>query len=478
MPELSTLLRQSLRAAEKPTLPHPDADALTAFAEELLPPAERDQVLKHLAVCRECRDVVALTMPDAVAAAEQEQEVVVPAAAPVRRKWWFLTPAFGLAGSIAAMIIGLTLILRLPQVTERETGNRAAVPQTAKQSSPALPATTPAAPPKAEDSAAAKSPVQAHAPTPLAAQAGRADVASGNAFTSAARKAPSRELDTRAKASDTPVIAADLRSSDYVNRTFLVNTYETQAPTYRDLPQAPLPAQSQLAFAPPAVVAGNTLQSSGPYAIRSAAGQSTSGMVTVYSGSGENKNPTLLSKMIDLGKHPLGKRGGAPIQSGSLSASAMFTPGSSSVQPSDAIAGNSTELSGGGLAQSSAFSSNALSFSRRSLLGASQFQWKIVEGKLLKSSDLAHWSEENPAGENVQFSVVSANGPEIWAGGKDAALMHSHDGGATWERVTLGAAATGTINSIEAAGVNLHVRSSSGQSWASQDGGKSWTLQD
>jgi photosystem II stability/assembly factor-like uncharacterized protein len=110
--------------------------------------------------------------------------------------------------------------------------------------------------------------------------------------------------------------------------------------------------------------------------------------------------------------------------------------------------------------------------------GVSQYQWKVVQGKLLRSSDLSHWTEENPSGESLQFSVVSPNGTEIWAGGNDATLVHSRDGGATWERITLGAAATGTISSIEAAGQNVMVKSSSGQSWASQDGGKSWMLQD
>jgi photosystem II stability/assembly factor-like uncharacterized protein len=109
-------------------------------------------------------------------------------------------------------------------------------------------------------------------------------------------------------------------------------------------------------------------------------------------------------------------------------------------------------------------------------LGGSQYQWKVVQGKLLRSSDLSHWSEENPRSENLKFSVVSANGSEIWAGGSDAALVHSPDGGATWERVTLGAAATGAITSIEVAGQNLLVKSSSGQVWNSQDGGKSWTV--
>ena len=45
---------------------HPTADLLTAFAEARLPSGERKQVLTHLAVCLECREVVALTAGDLV----------------------------------------------------------------------------------------------------------------------------------------------------------------------------------------------------------------------------------------------------------------------------------------------------------------------------------------------------------------------------------------------------------------------------
>jgi hypothetical protein len=189
----------------------------------------------------------------------------------------------------------------------------------------------------------------------------------------------------------------------------------------------------------------------------------------------------LIGKIVDFGKRPLTRHLGPPIPSNSLGASAMFKPGTTTVQPSDAVTAAKAEAGpgSGGLAGSPAFTRRALEPSARAQVeGIAQYQWKVVQGKLLRSSDLSHWTEENPNGENLQFSVVSPNGPEIWAGGSEAALVHSHDGGATWERITLGAAATGTINSIEAAGQNVLVRSSSGQSWSSQDGGKSWAVQD
>src|SRR5215472_3297892 len=44
---------------------HPDADLLTAFAEQALGKHERLRVLEHLARCPECRDVVSVAQPEA-----------------------------------------------------------------------------------------------------------------------------------------------------------------------------------------------------------------------------------------------------------------------------------------------------------------------------------------------------------------------------------------------------------------------------
>src|SRR5580704_18435477 len=68
MTEVPKIVHDRLRAA----LPlqgasasvHLDADLLTAFAEQALPVAERDGVLEHLALCGDCREVVALALPD------------------------------------------------------------------------------------------------------------------------------------------------------------------------------------------------------------------------------------------------------------------------------------------------------------------------------------------------------------------------------------------------------------------------------
>jgi hypothetical protein len=46
---------------------HPEADLLTAFVERVLPERERSTVMKHLATCAACREIVALAQPEEVA---------------------------------------------------------------------------------------------------------------------------------------------------------------------------------------------------------------------------------------------------------------------------------------------------------------------------------------------------------------------------------------------------------------------------
>lgn len=493
MPELSTLLRQRLRATEDRTPQHPDPDTLNAYVEELLPSPEREQTLQHLSRCSECRDVVALIMPEtaiAAGSAQQKAPIATAVIAMPRSRWkdWFRSPAFGLAGSVAATVLGVALILRLSPNPRHPAANSntAQHAQEAKLQQPAAESLSTVAP----------SPEQVQAPVAATSQLAqeapetKAAANAAPALTAALRPEPSPAISktsaresTAARASrPTPVVVADLRQQDYINKAFLANSYESQSASavYRDLPQSPAPVQSNLMFAPPAVVAGNSFQSNSGFVIPSGTAGSNRGVLTFYATETENgRSSTLIGKIVDLGKRPLGKRLAPAISPSSLGATAMFRPGMAVAQGADTVAANRNAGESGSLAESRAFSSRALgSVPEKTMSGVSPFQWKVVQGKLLRSSDLSHWTEQNPGGENVEFSVVSPNGLEIWAGGAQAALMHSRDGGTTWQRITLGASATGTISSIEAAGQNVVVKSSSGQSWASQDGGNSWTLQD
>ena len=81
---------------------HPDAEMLSAFAEQALSAKERGDVLKHLAVCGRCREVVALAREAAAAeVAAPRREVVQP------RAWW---RSWRLALAPAAVAMATALI--------------------------------------------------------------------------------------------------------------------------------------------------------------------------------------------------------------------------------------------------------------------------------------------------------------------------------------------------------------------------------
>jgi hypothetical protein len=88
---------------------HPDAETLTAFAEQLLPAAEREEILAHMSTCGRCREVVFLAQQ----AVEEDQPT--PAAAAVdkqirpRSSWfnwgWAWIPVAACAGFIAVAVV-------------------------------------------------------------------------------------------------------------------------------------------------------------------------------------------------------------------------------------------------------------------------------------------------------------------------------------------------------------------------------------
>src|SRR5437588_5960831 len=126
MSELSNLLRQRLGAPNSAEANgagvHPDADTLTAYTEQLLSAAERQQVLKHLSACGECREVLALSQAEVPEVAMQP--ILKPAPVSLWRK--LFSPAFGLAGAVAAMALIAVLVLEIPQKSGQQQTNKEA----------------------------------------------------------------------------------------------------------------------------------------------------------------------------------------------------------------------------------------------------------------------------------------------------------------------------------------------------------------
>lgn len=483
MPELTNLLRQRFASVPEPEV-HPDADILTAYVEQLLATRERKNVLEHLAVCGQCREVILLL--GAVQPAAADSAVPVTSSLRPERRWRAFSwrafssrSALGLAASLAGLAIVTTLIVEMPHGTmqvKKSTGNP--IPAASPVNSlPAAPANEPAS---TDSVSTASNALKDATPAPGQARDGRAanspqGVAAGSA-------------EPRARAKSSPVTVA---GGPYINVEMFTNDASLVVPLV-DLPSAPPPHISNQAQ--------NTLLSSIPLSAAPAPYDISTGktlrMVTPNSGSGHMIRWSLVTNLGKEATKPLfHNRTGSPIAVYRINDSAMIHPGlftaASELGPSEASASSISENGRGELARSGAFTAPALSAGNTELVNGNDINnasgaraagvrpaWKIADGKLLKMGSSGSWTESYPSADGIEFSVVTNWGSDVWAGGSNAAVVHSRDGGASWERITLGASATGTIHNIEASGLKIVVRSSSGQSWLSADGGKSWTLQD
>jgi hypothetical protein len=167
MTEVPKIVYDRLRAARPDralplrALAHPDADLLTAFAEQTLSATERDGMFEHLALCGDCREVIALALPAAdiaatpiAAEAEAGRATRIPAKA--ERSW----PKFGWPSlRWAALAAGVAVVASVLLVRPGKL-NQAMLPSAKRQV-----ATT--APPAASGAQIASSSVPS-SPMPIA----------------------------------------------------------------------------------------------------------------------------------------------------------------------------------------------------------------------------------------------------------------------------------------------------------------------
>jgi hypothetical protein len=493
MPELPNLLRQRLAATETgETQAHPDADTLTAYMEQSLPAAESKTVVAHLAVCEPCREVLALSQ--AVMAQPETQTVLAPA--PVSRWRKLFSPVFGAAAAVAAMAVIAVMVLQLPQKNPQPgstgaTANSAAnssAPQPAQETQQEKTASTGDQVTPAEPKAVApmqQAGEQASARNDLSVPARETEARLDDSAKAKAAKKPAQVASTidtvPSSPAKVPVLTASLAKKDYVNTNFFsANGADKIAADSQgnNLPAAPQPQPG--AVSAPFSTANNkiTIFADLP---ANAAGNSNVRLLTPTP-SQEHLGCTVC-KIVQSTAHTLGfhSPGRTPaLRAGALGNSALGGPGMFSGaieknQPSE-LSSAPAKAETDSLATSSSLSAGAMAY--RSADSTTP-TWKVAGGKLMKSSGQSQWEDAYPiASSAMEFSFVNARGNDVWAGGSHASLIHSRDGGQTWETIKLGDNATGTIVSIIAGAMSVQVKTSDNQTWASNDGGKSWALRE
>lgn len=116
MTEVPKIVHQRLRAAgEAAATPHPESDVLAAFAEQALTQSEREDVLAHLALCQDCREVLRLAVPpsEMMAAPVEREAELAPVTAPRaerRNRNWFAWGGLRWAGLAAGMAMALLVV--------------------------------------------------------------------------------------------------------------------------------------------------------------------------------------------------------------------------------------------------------------------------------------------------------------------------------------------------------------------------------
>ncbi|MDT8066877.1 MAG: hypothetical protein ROO76_01790 [Terriglobia bacterium] len=120
---------------------HPDADLLTAFAENALSGKARQHIVDHLSVCAECRDIVFLAQPASV----ETQIVLAPKPRRFTRMAW-------VSAAAVVVIVGSAVLIQHKQVTKIETPATATAPARPETSLAENPSQGESAPPAiAED---------------------------------------------------------------------------------------------------------------------------------------------------------------------------------------------------------------------------------------------------------------------------------------------------------------------------------------
>ena len=147
MSEVPRIVRDRLRVQE-PEGAHPDANLLSAFAEQALTEHERERVLNHVALCAECREVLALSAPQ-----PDEKPALAAPAALAGSRWW-RSPVVHWGGLTAAALVVLIAVATRMQLRPGHSASTPAIATygPAQQSAAHMP-NTPQTPPDQKKSA-------------------------------------------------------------------------------------------------------------------------------------------------------------------------------------------------------------------------------------------------------------------------------------------------------------------------------------
>ena len=417
MAEIPKIVRQRM-AAQNASAGHPDADVLSAFAEQRLSKTERVPVMAHLAQCSDCREIVALAAP-AVTAGQ-------PVIALVKRAWWSM-PAFqygAAAAAVAAVAVGLVLLQNptAPQRSEQVATLEA--PKTEAKNEPAI--------------AQPETRLRDSLEKTRTNEAGRGIVsdrvqpsASGR-FDAAPAQKPAEPL---ADAKN----AILMRSAPAAPPSQIYKEKKDQAAD-RDVAE-----RGETTLATQSAMGG-------------AAAKTAPAAITQSADAAAQSAPASTLKAET--KATVALAGTAPVAN------------AAEVAHNDSRAADELAVGKSGPAAETQRKKMSLvkAFDSRS-------PWRINAGRLQHfDGATSAWNDVNVSSAQ-RLSVVGNLGSEVWVGGADGRMFYSNDQGAHWIATSTGGwSKDATFTGLTPTALrSVEVHLSNGERWRSADGGASWT---
>jgi hypothetical protein len=479
---------------------HPDPDLLTAFCEGALRPVEREQMLAHVAVCAQCREVIALITP-----AEGP-----PRSLPKPSRIWLTFPVLRWAAvaATAAVVLAVAFLHR-PEAPRPLLRSDADVPTSrdsatsAKVANERIPEPQAVAPQR--ESAAA--PAGASAPAKSTTNKDRREPNSltGPAAATARAKSTTRDIEAKEQdkrraevsspTSNAPSFKARLEDKNFdsilrkdkldqgaISRQLKDESGPNQQST-RHVPSAQAPhgpappSQQQIVIQNTVPISPPTVSGSGSDQQKKQAPTANGGYVyggpVVVGGTAPPVDTTSAASAGALSSAQLARNVNSlpPRGSESNAAPAPPPPAMSASVADEARQSVTVEASKTQSGPSDSFTMGGLVHG--TLAKAFDVRWGIsLQGKLLRSVGTAAPQLVTVAND-LSFRAVAAIASHVWAGGSRGILYHSGDAGATWKPMPF--PTTKDIVSIEFSNVQDGlITTSDGQHYATSDGGQNW----
>jgi hypothetical protein len=533
MPDVPKIVPHSLRNAsvqDALAATHPEADALTAFIEQALPPSEREGVLQHLALCADCRDAVVLALPamdaailPSVSLAEEEPEVVLAHSSAAdrqstpqgredrrqkreERKSHFAWPSFAwtplrwatlAAGIAVAVFVVRPALERMnnekPNTSVNSAQNHAAVPAGAPAAESQIASSAPPENTLAEGAAKTleQSPVNS-----LAASKAKSKLKSG-----AGEDLPSSAI---VSGVDQQVVAGQLTTRPVTRPSVPPSNQEMHlAGNLARVPAGKSSGENRSRSETVQVVAGGSLNEPSPDSNTIAQNDAQNG---AQSGAQNDEVIVESAPAVVKSKPPLDDTvvNGPPVANSPVATPAANPPVSgrqndrlqptvpspNGAQRSSAkakkaeapamMADSQAEIAPTDKSAGVAFGRN-MSASRAAIPKQSA-SWTITQGVLQRSSDGGQTWQAAARADHALLCYAS-RGQEMWAGGEAGMLLHSSDNGATWSAVAVsyqGRSLDSAVTHIDVRGpaergaAEIILSTGGHQTWSSADGGKTW----